>query len=453
MQLKKASLYFISALLLWGHTLTAQQETIDGVVAVVGGDIILKSDVEEQYEAMNRQNFGVELSHCEVFEELLFTRLLIHHAEIDSVTVAEEEVEANMDRRLQQLIMQMGDQKKLEDFYGKSVVEIKEEMRTLVRDQLTAQRMQMTVVEGIEVTPSEVREFYQRIPKDSIPLINEEVELSQIVKYPEISPEAEQEVIDELNKIKERIENGTSFSTMAILYSEDPGSNKNGGVYNAIQRGVFVKEFDAVSFNLREGEISKPFKTEFGWHIVQLLDKRGEELDLRHILIKPKLTQENLQEAKAFLDSIAVAINSGELTFEEAAQKFSEDEQTRFNGGQMSNFQNGTNKFELNQLDRGLFGVVNTLSVGQISEPSFYRTPDQREAFRLVRLDANYEPHQANLEQDFTRIKGFALQDKQQRLVEEWREEKLQETFVKINPGYYPCDAQLKGWNSNHFND
>ena len=294
---------------------------MDGVVAVVGGDVILKSEVDEQYDMMRRQNFGEDINECAVFEELLFQRLLIHHAEIDSVTVGEEEVEANMDRRIQQLIAQMGDQKKLEEFYEKSVIEIKEDMRTLVRDQLTAQRMQMTVVEGIEVTPSEVREFYENLPADSVPLISEEAELSHIVKYPEISKEAELEVIEKLKTLKERIENGSSFSSMAILYSEDPGSNKKGGEYKAIQRGVFVKEFEAVAFNLKKGEISDPFKSQFGYHIVQLLEKRGEELDLRHILIKPKMTQANLTEAKNFLDSIAVAIKNGDMTFEGRLQE------------------------------------------------------------------------------------------------------------------------------------
>src|SRR6056300_1589825 len=438
MQLKKATYLFLS---LFGFTLsTFGQTTVDGVVAIVGSDIILKSEVDEQYDMMRRQNFGEELSECAVFEELLFQKLLIHHAAVDSVTVSEDEVESNMDRRIQQLIAQMGDQKKLEEFYEKSVVEIKEDMRTLIRDQLTAQRMQMTVVDGIEVTPSEVREFYENLPEDSIPLINEEVELSQIVKYPEISPEAEQEVIDKLQSLKERIENGTSFSSMAILYSEDPGSNKNGGEYKAIQRGVFVKEFEAVAFNLKRGEISDPFKTEFGYHIVQLLEKRGEELDLRHILIKPKLTQENLKEAKNFLDTVSVAISAGELTFEEAARRYSEDENTRFNGGQMSNFQNGNNKFEISQLDRTLFGMVNSLAPGEISESSFFVSDDQREAFRIIKLDKKYEPHRANLDLDFTRIKGFALQEKQARTVDEWKEEKLQETFVRVNSGYYPCD-------------
>ena len=450
MQLKKAHLLYINFFVLLSVLASAQPQTVDGVAAIVGGDVILKSDIDEQYDVFNRQNFGKPVSYCEVFEELLFQKLLIHHAAIDSISIGEEEVEANMDRRIQQLIMQMGDQKKLEDFYEKSVVEIKEDMRTLIKEQLTAQRMQMTVVEGIEVTPSEVREYYENLPADSIPLISAEVELSQIVKFPELSDEAEQEVIAKLKELKERIENGTSFSSMAILYSEDPGSNKKGGEYQGIQRGVFVKEFEAVAFNLRKGEISDPFKTEFGYHIVQLLEKRGEELDLRHILIKPKLTQENLQEAKNFLDSVSAAIANGEMTFEEASRRFSDDEQTRFNGGQMSNFQSGNNKFEVSQLDRGLFALISTLENDEISEASFYRTEDQREAFRIVRLDANYEPHKANLDLDFTRIKGFALQQKQAKTVEDWKNEKLADTFVKINEGYYDCADELNSWNSNN---
>jgi len=448
MQLKRAIYTFISVL---GFTAVAfgQGQTVDGVVAVVGGDVILKSEVDEQYDMMRRQNFGEDINECAVFEELLFQRLLIHHAEIDSVTVGEEEVEANMDRRIQQLIAQMGDQKKLEEFYEKSVIEIKEDMRTLVRDQLTAQRMQMTVVEGIEVTPSEVREFYENLPTDSVPLISEEAELSHIVKYPEISKEAESEVIEKLKTLKERIENGSSFSSMAILYSEDPGSNKKGGEYKAIQRGVFVKEFEAVAFNLKKGEISDPFKSQFGYHIVQLLEKRGEELDLRHILIKPKMTQANLTEAKNFLDSIAVAIKNGDLTFEQAARTYSEDEQTKFNGGQMSNFQSGNNRFEVSSLDRGLFSLINNMDEGELSEASFYQTRDQKEAFRIVRLDKKFEPHKANLDIDFTRIKGFALQEKQNRIVEEWKEEKLLETYVKVNSGYYSCENKLANWNSN----
>ena len=450
MQLKKAHLLYINFFVLLSVLASAQPQTVDGVAAIVGGDVILKSDIDEQYDVFNRQNFGKPVSYCEVFEELLFQKLLIHHAAIDSISIGEEEVEANMDRRIQQLIMQMGDQKKLEDFYEKSVVEIKEDMRTLIKEQLTAQRMQMTVVEGIEVTPSEVREYYENLPADSIPLISAEVELSQIVKFPELSDEAEQEVIAKLKELKERIENGTSFSSMAILYSEDPGSNKKGGEYQGIQRGVFVKEFEAVAFNLRKGEISDPFKTEFGYHIVQLLEKRGEELDLRHILIKPKLTQENLQEAKNFLDSVSVAITNGEMTFEEASRRFSDDEQTRFNGGQMSNFQSGNNKFEVSQLDRGLFALISSLEDDEISEASFYRMEDQREAFRIVRLDANYEPHKANLDLDFTRIKGFALQQKQAKTVEDWKNEKLADTFVKINEGYYDCADELNSWNSNN---
>jgi peptidyl-prolyl cis-trans isomerase SurA len=265
---------------------------------------------------------------------LLFQKLLVHHAEVDSVEVGDEEVEGNMDRRIQQLIAQMGgDRRKLEDYYGKSIIEIKEEMRPLMKEQLTAQRMQFAITDGVEVTPTEIQEFYNSIPQDSLPLINTEVELAQIVKYPDVAEEAKQEVIDKLNDLRERILNGSSFASMAILYSEDPGSNKNGGMYNGIKRGQFVKEFEAVAFNLQADEVSEPFETEYGYHIVQLIQKRGEELDLRHILIKPKLSQENLEEAKAFLDSISSMITAGNLTWDEAAEQFSDDEQTKFNGG------------------------------------------------------------------------------------------------------------------------
>lgn len=411
---------------------------VEGVMAVVGKNIILKSEVDAQYQAFKRQNVGgVEITKCRVLEELLFQKLLVHHAEIDSVLVGDEEVEGNMDRRLQQLIAQMGgDRRKLEEYYGKSIIEIKEEMRPLMTEQLTAQRMQGTITDGVEVTPTEIQEFYKSIPLDSLPLINTEVEIAQLVKYPEVSSEAEQEAIEKLKELKERVENGSSFSSMAILYSEDPGSNKNGGKYTGIKRGQFVKEFEAVAFNLKRLEVSDPFETQYGYHIVQLLEKRGEELDLRHILIKPKLSQENLEEAKSFLDSLQGMILNGQITWEEAVNEFSEDEQTKNNGGVLANFETGTTKFEVSQLDRDLYNAVKDLNAGDISAPAFFRTFDQKEAFRLVRLINRIEPHKANLKDDYQRIKGFALQEKQQRVVQEWTDERIEQTYIKVNVNY-----------------
>jgi peptidyl-prolyl cis-trans isomerase SurA len=285
----------------------------DGVVAVVGNEIILQSDVLIMRETLKRE--GQDRSECEILKELILEKLLIHHAAIDSVIVEESEIDDNISRRLEQLVAQIGSERKLAEYYKKSILEIKEEMRPLMKNQLTAQRMQGTITENVKVTPVEVENVIGKMPLDSLPLIGTEVELGQIIINPKVSDKAEEEAIARLDQLRTRVLNGSSFATMAILYSEDPGSNRNGGEYKGIKRGQFVKEFDAVSYNLEVGEISKPFRTEYGYHIVQLQLKRGEELDLRHILVKPKLEQKDLDAAQDRLDSIRLAVVSGTLTF------------------------------------------------------------------------------------------------------------------------------------------
>lgn len=456
MLITKKILKFISVLpaVLLAVVLQAQPTNgllIEGVVAIVGKNIILKSEVDEQFQAFKRQNFAAsEISECVVLEEMLFQKLLVHHAEIDSVEVSDEEVEGNMDRRLDQLIMQMGgDKRKLEDYYNKSIPEIKEEMRVLMKEQLIAQRMQYNITDGIQITPNEVQEYYNSIPKDSLPLINTEIEVAQIVKYPEVSRDAELEAIEKLNGLRERIQKGSSFASMAILYSEDPSSNKNGGEYKGIRRGQFVKEFESVAFNLKKGEVSTPFKTEYGYHIVQLLEKRGEELDLRHILIKPKLTQEDLVEAKNVLDSIYQMIMRGEITWEVAASKYSEDEQTKFNAGIISNFETGDAKFELSQMDKSIYNAVKDLKPGEISNAQFFRTNDQKEAFRLVKLTNRIEPHKANMRDDYQRLKALAMQKKQFEQMEKWLTEKAEETYIKIHTEYFSGCTLSDRWMKN----
>lgn len=456
MLLIKKTLKFINLLAFCLITLIVQAQPekgvlVEGVVAIVGKNIILKSEIDEQFEQFKRQNFGAtEINNCVVLEEMLMQKLLVHHAEIDSIDVSDEEVEGNMDRRLEQLIMQMGgDKRKLEDYYGKSIIEIKEEMRILMKEQLVAQRMQYSITDGLEITPSEVQEFYNAIPKDSLPLINTEIEVSQIVKYPEVSREAELETIEKLKGLKERIEKGSSFSSMAILYSEDPGSNKNGGEYKGIKRGQFVKEFESVAFNMKKGEVSNPFKTEYGYHIVQLIEKRGEELDLRHILIKPKLSQTDLAEAKNFLDTVYQIIARGELTWEQAAVKYSEDEQTKYNAGIISNFETGDAKFELSQIDRTIYNAVKDLKPGEIGKAEFFRTFDQKEAFRIVKLNNRIEPHKANMQDDYQRLKAMAMQKKQFEKMEKWINEKIEETYFKIHHEYLEDCTMNKRWTQN----
>lgn len=431
---------FTTALALFFGTATlalAQPVLADGVVAVVGNEIILQSDVSIMKETLKRE--GQDRSECEVLNELILEKLLVHHAAIDSVVVDDAEIDDNISRRLEQLIAQIGSERRLTEYYKKSVVEIKEEMRPLMRNQLTAQRMQSTITENVKVTPVEVENVIKAMPLDSLPLIGTEVELAQIIINPKVSAKSEQEAIERLDQLRTRILNGSSFATMAILYSEDPGSNRNGGEYKGIKRGQFVTEFDAVSYNLEVGEISKPFKTEFGYHIVQLQAKRGEELDLRHILVKPKLEQKDLDIAQGRLDSIRTAIKAGNLSFESAAERFSEDEETKLNGGIMLNPNTMDVTFNLDQLDRGIFYAIQNLEVDELSEASLVRDPQGKEYFRLIHLRNKIDPHRANLKQDLALLKQYVENQRRQQTMDAWVARKKAETALKVNGSYSEC--------------
>jgi peptidyl-prolyl cis-trans isomerase SurA len=410
---------------------------VDGVVAQVGKEIILSSDIAMQKEALARE--GQTLTDCQMIRELLLEKLLIHHAAIDSVIVAEEEVDENIDRRIEQLVGQIGTERRLEEYYGKTILEIKEEMRPLMKNQMTAQRMQMTITETIDVTPKEVEDAVAKIPLDSLPLIGTEVEIAQVTIVPKVSEQAEKDAIDRLNQLRDRILNGSSFATMAILYSEDPGSNRNGGEYKGIKRGVFVKEFEAIAFNLRPGEISKPFKTEYGYHIVQLQTKRGEELDLRHILIKPKVEQKDLDDAKALLDSLRGAVLAGSISFEDVAEQYSADEESKLNGGVMMNPMTTDVRWNVENLDRGIFYSIENLQPGSISEAALVRKPDGTEIFRILQLRDRVAPHRANLTQDFSLLKNYVQNQRKQAKMLQWVEDKKAETYIYQAPGYEGC--------------
>lgn len=430
---------FAAAVLAVGlcHTAVAQPVLADGVVAVVGNELILQSDVSIMRETLKRE--GQDRSDCDVLQELILEKLLIHHAAIDSVVVSDSEIDDNIARRIEQLVAQIGSERRLTEYYKKSILEIKEEMRPLMKNQMTAQRMQGTLTENVKVTPVEVEQEIRKLPLDSLPLIGTEVELAQIILNPVVSEKAEKEAMERLEQLRTRILNGSSFATMAILYSEDPGSNRNGGEYKGIKRGQFVKEFDAVSYNLAVGEISKPFRTEFGYHIVQLQAKRGEELDLRHILVKPKLEQKDLDAAQQRLDSIRSAVIAGTLTFEAAAQQFSQDEETKLNAGIMLNPNTMDVKFSLDQLDRGVFYAIQNLTPGSISEAALVRDAQGKEFFRIVQLRSKVEPHRANLGQDLALLKNYVENKRRQEVLEAWVARKKAETALRVNPVYQDC--------------
>jgi len=423
----------------------SQNKVIDQVIAVVGKNAILSSDIESQffqYKMQGKLQASSTSIKCQILENLLFQKLLLAQAEIDSVEVTEARVETEITRRLRHFISQFGSQEKLEEFYEKSIIEIKEEFRELIKDQMLVESVRQAIAQDVGITPSGVKSFFRKIPKDSIPLINSEVEISQIVIEPPISLEEKLKVKERLETFKARILDGENFSTLAILYSDDPGSAKNGGELGMFGRGEMYPQFEAVAFSLDDGdEISEVFETEAGFHLVQLIERRGEYVNVRHILLQPKVSPYDLQEAQIKLDSIANLIKMDSISFEDAVKRYSDDP-GKINGGIMVNQVTGTSKFEEDQLDPQVLFVINNLKIGEISNPVPMKTFDGKDAFRLLRLDKRTLPHRANLSEDYDRIQNWALEDKKMQIVNEWVKNKIKKSYVRINEKYEDCDFQ-----------
>lgn len=417
------------------------QTLIDKVVAIVGKHPILLSQVEMGYrEKINEDSTATK---CIVLEELMFQKLLLVQAEKDSVTVTDNEVDAEIGRRLAYYINMFGSQEKFEEFYGKKVNAFKDEVRPDIKDQLIAQKMQQKIIGDIKITPSEVKAFYNSIPKDSLPLIPTEYEWSQIVIQPQISPEAKQLAREQLESYRKRVLNGESMSVLAALYSEDPGSAKNGGRYENVARGMMVPEFESVAFKLKPGEVSEIFETPYGFHFIQLIARKGELVDLRHILIIPKIQSIDIYKARQKADSIYTAIENGSITFEKAAQLFSTDKDTKQNSGIMINPATASVKWEIEdiaRLDQNLVVVFEKMKKGDISKPLQYMTQDNKPAFRIIKLNNVTPPHRANLQDDYQKLAQLAQLDKQKKLIKKWIAQKSTSVYIKVDKSTYNCD-------------
>ncbi|MEZ5083442.1 MAG: peptidylprolyl isomerase [Bacteroidales bacterium] len=420
---------------------------IDQVIAVVGGNAILQSDLEVQYEQFRLQE-GItgedKKVRCNILEQMVYHKLLLNQAELDSVEITDGQVESELDRRLRYYISMMGSKEKFEEFYQKSVVDFKEEFRPQIREQMMVESVQQTLTANVKITPSEVRNFYKEIPKDSLPFVNSEVRLAQIVKLPPVNQEEIERVKNRLQEIRYRVINGESFATLAILYSEDPGSAKQGGELGLFGRGEMYPEFEAAAFTVKEGEVSEVVKTDAGYHILQLIERRGEYVNVRHILLRPKVSPLDLVKAKKELDSIAVLIDEEKYTFDEAVVKFSEDP-SKNNGGLLINPMSGTSLFEADQLDPKVFFVIDKLEVGDISAPVQFQTDEGKDAYRLLYLKDRTEPHEVNLKQDYDKIQDWALEKKKQDELEKWVNEKVENTYIKVNDEFQDCEFSA-GW-------
>lgn len=420
-------------------------QPVDRVIAVVGNNIIKQSQLESEYLQYLNQEMDVnEQTRCRILEELLYQRLLLAQAKKDSLVVSDAQVDQEIERRMRYYMVQFGTEERFRQFYGKSVDDFKAEIRDEVKELLMAQRMQGKITEGLTVTPSEVKAYFNSIHPDSIPFINAEIELAQIVKKPFISPEAKREAKVRCEKLMQEVIAGADFASKAALYSDDPGSAKNGGKYENIQRGQFVPEFEAVTWALKEKEISKVFETNYGYHFVQLLERRGDIVDLRHILIAPKTSSLDLVRSRNFLDSIYNRLMnpSDSLNFTDAAGKYSDDEDTRNSGGMIVNPQTGNTRFEmdeLGQLDPTLVFAIDKMKVGEITKPTSMTTRDGKPAYRILCLKTRTEPHKANLKDDYQRLQAAALAEKQQRVMKAWIKKKLEGTYVRIADDYKNC--------------
>ncbi|HPI28898.1 MAG TPA: peptidylprolyl isomerase [Bacteroidales bacterium] len=413
---------------------------IDEVVAVVGSNIVLYSDIENEYfqYLMQGSTKGPGLK-CQILEEVMFQKLLLTQAEIDSVTVTDKQVESELDRRMRYFIDQIGSKEKLEEYFKKTVLQIKEEMRSKIRDYLLIQNVQAKLTQNVKITPTEVTEFFNAISPDSLPLVGSQIEVAQIVKKAVISQDEVNMVKEKLNGLRERVLKGEDFATLANLYSEDPGSMTKGGELGFVGRGELFTEFEAAAFSLKPGEVSPIVKTQKGYHIIQMIERRGEYVNVRHMLMIPKASLTDMIKSKKEIDRIAEVIKKDSLSFEKAAALYSDDP-TKVNGGLLTNQYSGDSKFSPEEIDPNMFFVIEKMKVGEISAPMVYTNEDGQQAYRMLKLKSRTEPHKANLKDDYPQIQNIAVQVKQNQAISDWINEKTQNTFISISDNYKDCN-------------
>jgi peptidyl-prolyl cis-trans isomerase SurA len=424
-------------------------DVVDKVIAVVGQNMIKKSELETAYlqQKMN-SNFIIENEYerrCDILEGMLINKLMLHQAEVDSVEVTEDEVNREMDNRIRYMISAYGSQEMLEKQMRRSLSEIKSYYKDVIKENIMIAQIEQKLTGSITVTPREVVDFYNSIPKDSLPTIEQEYVFSQIVKTPEVSEEEKERVKSKLNEYRDRILKGSKFSTIATLYSEDPASAKKGGELGFFSRGQMVGEFENAAFALQDGEISPIIETKYGYHIIQMIERRGNQVNCRHILLQPKITPQQLQEAYDQLEQIKKEIDNGEITFEEAILKYSDDA-SKINEGLIINPYNASAIFSKDAINETIFNVdkvdFESMKEGEITKPIRFKT-ELSDAYRLIKINRKTDAHKVDLTLDYDKIQASALDNKKTEIIKEWANKRLKKTYVKIDADYQGCDFKL----------
>ena len=431
------------------NTLLAQNKIINKIAAIVGDNIILQSDIERDYSNYilqgNPENPDIK---CYLVQQMLTQKLLSQQAVIDSVVATDDEITNEVDRRMRALIQRAGGQEKLEGFLNRSIIQYKDQIRPDVREQLVADKMQRKITEHVAVTPLEVKRYFETIPKDSLTYYNAEVEVGEIIMYPKLNKKEKEAFHDRAEAIRLRIKGGEDFGTLARLYSEDPGSAIEGGDLGFFDRTVMAKDFTAMAFKLKAGELSPVFETEFGFHVLQVVERRGEQVNARHILIKISPTTVSLDRVKSAMDSVHTKVLAKKIPFSAAAALYSDNTESKYNGGMLLNAENvqaRTTYIPTDKLDPSVFLVIDTMKVGQYSKPELFTARDGKQGYRFLYLKSKTDPHQASLQLDFPKIKDLAFEDKVSRTVSQWFEKRRTTTYIKIDPEYQTC-SNMKQW-------
>ena len=431
-------------------TLRAQEEEIiDKVVATVGSEIVLLSELEEQRALIQAQQGELPPNvRCGILDQMMANKLLVNQAKLDSLEVTDQEVEQQLNARIDRILELMGgDPQAFEDYYGQTVTEVKDGFRNDLRDQILTERMRSDIMANVRVTPAEVKRFFNEIPVDSLPYFNSEVEIGEIILQPEVNAASKRAAREELTEIRTRIvEGGEDFAELAGKYSDDFASARIGGDLGLTRRGKFVPEFEAVAYRLDPGQISDIFESQFGFHILQLMERRGNSIRTRHILIKPEMTDADLERAEAKLDSVRQLIADDSLAWTIAVKRYgNEDAQSYNNDGRMVNPKTGNTFFEVADLEPDVYFTIDTMSVGVVSRPVAGKGPTGEPEFRILQLQSRTAPHVANLKTDYSKIRTATLNQKQSVYINDWVQRKIRDTFIQVDGAYAEC-PNLDNW-------
>lgn len=442
----------ILSLILSALTLSAQDLVIDKVVAKVGTETILLSDVEAQFAyAQERAGGETDDLKCEILQAIVGQKLVVHHARIDSVFVGPDEIEASLEFKINDVLRQMnGNTEVFEEYYGITVEEMKDNLREDLEHQMLAERMQGQILNEVVITPKEVKEFFHAIPVDSVPFLNAEVELAEIIFKPKVNDEQRTKALQEIVSLRKRIiDDGEDFAELAVSYSADPGSGRKGGDLGFAERGSYVQEFEAAAYSLDKGEISDPIETQFGFHIIQMLERRGNKIHVRHILISPQIVEDDKILSKTNLDKLRTEIVNDSIDFTSAVQEHSLKEMPSYsNNGMLQNPNTGKTYFETAELPSDVYFAIEDLELGEVTQVLELPLPSGETYYRIIKLVSLTKPHKASLEQDYTKIQRFAKESKKSEYFAGWLEDKLSSTFIQIDQNYLTCpdlDELIKG--------